>query len=732
MVEILAPAGDEACFYAAVSAGADAIYIGLKEFSARSAAENFNVENAEKYIRYAHFFGIKVYVAVNTLIKDGEIPAFLQAVEKTYSAGADAFILQDPFLGRYIKEHVPDICLHLSTQAGVCNIEGARFALECGFSRVILARETSPEDARKISSLIETESFVQGALCTCFSGHCYMSSFIGGLSGNRGRCKQPCRKKYTFSDDEPLSYALSTKDLCLKDEVNKLLDCGITSFKIEGRMRSPDYVYSAVMVYKDALAGRQSEYLPLMRSSYNRGNYTKGFFGRNTSDIIYPKNQANIGDFVGYIKRVSKGVAEVDTDGKFDERDGFKILSQGVEVCGAVYLPSAGRGAKFAFRGNVSVGDEVRITKNFAFYDRVVSEKRKEKIDVIITAEPNKRAVARLKCQDKSIDVQSDNILEPALKSPLTQKDFVDCFLKTDEYPFETNVEVVIHGDVFMPKSALNAFRRKAFSCLYLSITDIKRQECSIPFPKTNPVTTNVKSTKNLYISSDFNDFSPVSDDSVFVYKPSVYDKEELLKTLPQKSLSKAFLYLPPFATGRDLEDVASIVNLFAGVYTEGYYGIVFARDLGLDLIAGTGCNIFNSVDVGFFEQNAKDYVFSKELSLDEIRATGGNGFILSAGGIQLMDLIYCPSGANCASCKKKSEYSMTDEEGRRFPVRRYRMRSCRFEIYNPYLLVSSKNIERNAIDLTCTSNEERKALLNSDVSAIERRTYGNLQRGVK
>ncbi|MDE6001215.1 MAG: U32 family peptidase, partial [Clostridia bacterium] len=175
MSEILAPAGDKNSAYAAINAGADAIYLGLDKFSARSSAENFNEENFKEICRYARAFGVKVYVALNTVVKDSELEGFFAAAVSAWNTGADALIIQDLFLGKYLKKLAPKIKLHLSTQAGTCNILGAELAKECGFERVILARETKLLDVAEISKIIETEAFVQGALCTCFSGQCYMS-----------------------------------------------------------------------------------------------------------------------------------------------------------------------------------------------------------------------------------------------------------------------------------------------------------------------------------------------------------------------------------------------------------------------------------------------------------------------------------------------------------------------------------------------------------------------------
>ena len=258
MLEILAPAGNLECALAAINSGADAVYLGLaSSFSARQGADNFDAEAFREIIRRAHLFGKKVYVAMNNVVKtsNDEINSFIKDLLFAWEEGADAIILQDAFLAKRIHEAYPEMVLHMSTQAGICNIEGAKFAKECGFSRVILARETPLSEIKEIASFIETEVFVQGALCTCFSGQCYFSSFAGGNSGNRGRCKQPCRKLYSYNrkGHEEKSYALSLSDLCVGEYIEKLIDIGVASFKIEGRMRRAEYVAAAVNQLKKAL-----------------------------------------------------------------------------------------------------------------------------------------------------------------------------------------------------------------------------------------------------------------------------------------------------------------------------------------------------------------------------------------------------------------------------------------------------------------------------------------------
>ena len=216
MVELLAPVGCEENFYAAINYGANAIYLGLSDFSARKNAGNFTIEKLQYYLAYAHLFNVKVYVAVNTVIKNSELNKYFECIKQAYELGVDAFIVQDIFLGRELKRRFQNAVLHLSTQAGINNLDGAKQAVSYGFKRVILARETPISEIKKIAQVVETEVFVHGALCTCFSGHCYFSSFIGGKSGNRGACRQPCRKLYKYQGvgiKDDYRYALSLADL---------------------------------------------------------------------------------------------------------------------------------------------------------------------------------------------------------------------------------------------------------------------------------------------------------------------------------------------------------------------------------------------------------------------------------------------------------------------------------------------------------------------------------------
>ena len=289
--ELLAPAGRWDALRAAVQNGADAVYIGEQSFSARKNAENFTWEQIGDAVKYCHVRGVKVHLALNTLIADDELALFEEAVRKSAKAGVDALIIQDMGGARIARSVCPEMPLHASTQLTACNLQDVKELRKHGFSRVVLSRELSNEEIRYIheNTDVELEAFVHGALCISFSGKCLMSSFIGGRSGNRGMCAQPCRQKYMA--DGKSGYFLSPRDLCLADEVENMIDAGIVSFKIEGRMKSPEYVATVTGVYRkylDAFAPLSAEDEKRLQRIFVRGDgFTKAYFsGQNTPEIM--------------------------------------------------------------------------------------------------------------------------------------------------------------------------------------------------------------------------------------------------------------------------------------------------------------------------------------------------------------------------------------------------------------------------------------------------------------
>ena len=282
MLEVLAPIGSIQALKSAIYAGADAVYLGLDLFNARIKADNFTKDNIRQYVEYCHLFGVKVYVTFNTSIKNSEMQIFEQYVDIAAKANVDAFIVTDLGTLNIFKKY--DIPLHGSTQIGVHNLAGAKVLEDLGFTRVVLARETLLEDIVKIkkNTRLEIEYFVHGALCVCFSGGCLMSSMMSGDSGNRGRCNQPCRLKYSssFSDEE--KYLLSPKDQCLIDKIEELYRAGVDSLKIEGRLKQPHYVGNVVGEYRKVvdgiLQGKKVDIdYSILKRAYNRGNFTQGY-----------------------------------------------------------------------------------------------------------------------------------------------------------------------------------------------------------------------------------------------------------------------------------------------------------------------------------------------------------------------------------------------------------------------------------------------------------------------
>ena len=284
--EILAPAGGKEQLLAAVRAGADAVYLGARNFNARRGAANFEENELFEAVAYCHARNVKVHVTLNTLVTDSELPDLLEEIKYVAKSGADAVIVQDLATAKLVREHCPDIAMHASTQMTIHNLAGAVAAKELGFSRIVLSRELSLNEIKTIAAGTdaELEVFVHGALCMCMSGACYLSSMIGSRSGNRGLCAQPCR--LPFHIDGGTGTDLSLKDLSLVEYLSELSDMGIASFKIEGRMKRPEYVSAAVIACRESLDGaytqqRRNE----LQSLFSRSGFTDGYYisslGRN-------------------------------------------------------------------------------------------------------------------------------------------------------------------------------------------------------------------------------------------------------------------------------------------------------------------------------------------------------------------------------------------------------------------------------------------------------------------
>ena len=492
-MKIVAPAGNLERFYSAVNAGADEIYMGIKGFGARRNAENFTLEEYKEAIDYAHKRGSRIFLTLNTLMKNVEIDFLYTNLKALYEYGLDAIIVQDLGYFRFIKENFPDIDIHGSTQMTVANHFEAEYLRKLGFKRVVLPREMTFEEIKKIreNTSIELEVFVSGALCISYSGNCYMSSFIGGRSGNRGMCAQPCRKLYT--KDSKCNFLLSPKDQLMgKEEIQKLKSIGINSIKIEGRMKEKTYVNEAVTYFKDMIADIDRD--EKLSNVFNRG-YSKGYFYLDTkfSDIMNRNYSATMGKNIGIIS----GKELVLEDGII-LGDGITYLSRDYEVLGGEYinriekknqrekfkeanvgdkiiLRNAPKGAKYVFKNfDKEVIDEIT--------QRLKQENKKQEIELIFEGKLGERPVLKGKITNnygKEIveTIAGENIIEQASKKSAEAKSIEEKLCETGDTPFVvTDCKVYIDNNIFMPVSVLKELRRNLLQILEEKLVESYRR----------------------------------------------------------------------------------------------------------------------------------------------------------------------------------------------------------------------------------------------------------------
>ncbi|MEW6727453.1 MAG: DUF3656 domain-containing protein, partial [Bacillota bacterium] len=497
--ELLAPAGSWESLVAAVQNGADAVYLGGKSFNARQSAENFAADDLVRVVDYAHVRGVKVYVTVNVLIDDNELEKAAALLYAISGAGADGVIVQDLGLARLARRLLPDLELHASTQMTVHNPASAVCLKEIGFSRIVLARELSlPEVAHlKQQAGIEVEVFVHGALCVCYSGQCLMSSLIGGRSGNRGRCAQPCRLSYELVGNGSVlesGYLLSTRDLNLCRHLPALVEAGIDAFKIEGRLRRPEYVAVVVGIYRRvldrALAGDfyvADEEQRDLAQIFNRRFSTGYFFGRPGRELMNFTQPNNRGLPAGRIQRYDarKGEAEIALDTELAVGDGIDFwVSVGGRVSTEVQrLRVAGREVERAPAGSVAAvpvegrikpGDRVFKTWDASLLRRAretyASPREIRKISIRASLRGGVGQPLRLLLDDgegHTVTETGSFVGETAQKRPLTRETAAEHLGRLGNTPFEIAVlEYLVESPVMYPLSEVNELRRRAVESL--------------------------------------------------------------------------------------------------------------------------------------------------------------------------------------------------------------------------------------------------------------------------
>ncbi len=492
-VELLAPAGSLEAFFAAMGAGADAVYVGLKEFSARAKAKNFSLRELELVCRYVRREGRRVYVTLNTLVKERELPKLIETLGALQQMGVDGLIIQDLGIWQLVKTHFPALELHASTQMTVHNAAGVKMLEQMGFTRAVLSRELTIDEIADIrrQTTIELEHFIHGALCFSFSGQCYFSSFLGGMSGNRGRCAQPCRRQHKQRQQK--GYYFSTNDLSAIELIPQLLDAGVMSLKIEGRMKSAEYVENVVGAYRlvlDAPPAHQKEAVDeakqLLKSSFGR-KPTKGFLsGEQPEDIATPSVKGATGQYLGEVERVTGREISFRSSGPLHVGDRLRIQPRTDRAGTAFTLRSLQLGARkvaslekgFAsvptpFNDRFSVGDSVfKVSSSEAFsMSEQACRKKLEQLPpqhtpldlevVVGTTEIKLKAESRGQVWQLSYPIESFVATERGLDTQLLHKVFV----ATDKAPFSLRrMDAKVAENLFVPPKRLKEIRRQFYT----------------------------------------------------------------------------------------------------------------------------------------------------------------------------------------------------------------------------------------------------------------------------
>lgn len=784
-IELLSPAGSMESLIAAINNGADAIYLGGSKFSARAYASNFDNETMMKAVDYAHGYNVKVYVTINTILKQNELKEALKYIGYLYEIGVDALIIQDVGLISLVRDVYPNFELHASTQMTIHNADGALYFREKGLERIVLSRELSLDEIKYISKDlgIETEIFVHGALCVCYSGQCLMSSVIGGRSGNRGRCAQPCRMQYTLKGEtlgEKKGYLLSPKDTCLIDDIDSIIKGGTASLKVEGRMKKPEYVAGVTRNYRRAIdkvlintkfdlhKGRKE-----LAQLFNREGFAKAYLyknvGRDMMSYNYPKNT---GVFIGQVANDGELILEEDIalgDGIRFNDDGFtlsKILKNNKEV------KEAFRGDKVKLfpTGGYKKGYKLYKMSNKRLYDELKEDLKlyKRKINLIgeVEFKVNAPLVIKTKFNNKEYKVYGE-IVEAATNKPLTRERVEEALMKSGEIPYKFDKIIFDEYDEgFIRIAAINNLRRELFEKILkeeVSSSRRKRVEETIKSKK-------VKSNEELgYIYScitkeqlealvEKHSVKNIALNIFFSRHKNFLNKEDV-KKLYEKELKDKNIYLrvPNIIKGEFnyiVKLIDELVPYIKGIITSNA-GIIKVYKGKLFIIGDYKLNIFNKESAEFYGEDVDIPCISLELNRKEIKELMKNinckiGISIY-GKTELMISEYCPIGSTfgnksskkeCNKACMKDTFKLKDRMNESFSVltdnscRSYILNSLPTNLIDEVEELKSFNIANFRVDFNDESYEEVIDILNqiSNKKKNENNKYtkGHYKRGVE
>ena len=739
-IELLAPVGDMESLYAAIQNGANAVYLGGKMFNARQYADNFSDEELKNAVEYAHIRDVKVYVTVNILLDDKEMKKALDYTKYLYEIDVDGLIVQDLGFSYLIKKTFPDFDLHGSTQMTINNLPGATFLEELGFSRVVLAREIPINEVQYIhsNSNVELEGFIHGALCVCYSGQCLMSSMLGGRSGNRGRCAQPCRMPYSFINYESgqevfetwdKKYVLSLRDLNTLDYINEIIDSGIISLKIEGRMKRPEYVAIVVEKYRKVLdQGKESinqqdknEVTQIFNRGFTKG-YMLGAFGREAASYDRPDNR---GLLVGKVVKIDKNDIYVKFFQDVEKGDGIEFETCSGDRIGIVldFKGEEGKITKIKNIPSVLLNSEVYRTSSESLLKRARESYEQENIKYPINMKVfiyiGRPAVLYLTSENINIEVKSDSLVEKAKKVFLTKERIVDQLSKlNDTVYYPVDIQIELDENAFMSISDINKLRRDAIDQLNHirknknNRKPISNEKYELLINKHLNLTNRVVKGKNKVSVSvkskkQFDQLNLNKLDRIYIgFEDSLKDvlhriKEKNIETY---LMTDRILYRTGLETLK--EKIMDIGDLLDGISVSNIGTFKFIRDnFDMNIHGEIGLNIFNSYTVKLLNSfGIKGVTLSPELNMKQIQNIKKiDGIIYEStvyGYIPLMITKHCPMALvknckddrECNTCPYKSGFGLRDRKGIDFYMERDRGYTT---IYNSVPLMVLEHIHQ-------------------------------------
>lgn len=783
-IELLSPAGDFECLVSAVQNGANAVYFGLDKFNARVNGRNFEDEELVKAIKYAKLRNVKTHLTLNILIKNKEFEEALKLLEFTYNSGIDAVIVQDLGLAKKIMELFPKLEVHSSTQMTIYNLDGVKEIEKLGYSRCVLARELSIEEIKNIckNTNIEIEVFIHGALCICYSGQCLMSSLIGGRSGNRGKCAGTCRLPYSLLKDgqeQEKGYLLSSKDVCTLDILPELIEAGVKSFKIEGRMKSKEYVGIVTSIYRKYidLAESNQEYVvdekdrEMLMQIFNRGGFSTGYLkGKLGKNMMYTKRPNHIGTLLGEVisYNPNKGHVKIKLCKELDLGDSIAI---GDSSCKISELMQKNNNIKMAkandivtigrIKGKIKPKDKVyktvSIKLNQEMDQKIGKENIKRKVNCNIELKQDE--VIKLGLQDIdtniSVKLEGESVVKKADNAGITSKRIEEQLSKTGSTIFKIeNINIKMDESIIVPISSLNEIRRRGLEELeHKLLESFKREQVNL---KLNVKEEKFISKKEVKVTLCLNKISKEIDYASLknvdnVYIPFKYFLEEDLKEGIENISKKFSTYiLLPAITKSNYEkllynNLPKIAEKVEGIVISNLSQIYEIEKLGINgkkIVANYTMNIENNFTVEELKKlGVCKYIVPPEAEKETIRGLTENieKETIVYGRTLLITTEYCTIGTlkNCPAMCQKGKYTLKDRMGFEFPIYTDRV-NCNNLIYNSKITsISYKDLQTDSIriDILEETREEIQRIIDIQKRGerLEGQDYtnGNLNREI-